>query len=154
VAIFQHSIPFLQAESFQTHVGTIHRRVIGPLVHHNSASAYTSLTRHLPASTIECLHRPRYKLACFSHAISVFQPKGVRSQIHTSTPERSPKPDSQVRSKSLLYHHAVSIVTYVWIVALLRECNNAALSNCLHNRRPKLCYRGNLTCDNINTSQG
>jgi hypothetical protein len=35
VAIFQHSLPFLQSESFQIHVGTIHRRAIGPLAHHN-----------------------------------------------------------------------------------------------------------------------
>jgi hypothetical protein len=58
VAIFQHSLQFLQSESFQTHVWTIHRRAIGPLAYHNGASAYTSLTRHLPAPTIGCLHRP------------------------------------------------------------------------------------------------
>jgi hypothetical protein len=40
VAIFQHSLPFLQSESFQTQVGTIHRRAIGPLAHHNGTSAY------------------------------------------------------------------------------------------------------------------
>jgi hypothetical protein len=45
VAIFQHSLPFLQSESFQTRVGTIHRRAIGPLAHHNGTSAYSpSLT--------------------------------------------------------------------------------------------------------------
>jgi hypothetical protein len=45
VAIFQHSLPFLQSESFQTHVGTIHRPAIGPLAHHNGTSAYSpSLT--------------------------------------------------------------------------------------------------------------
>jgi hypothetical protein len=45
VAIFQHSLPFLQSESFQTHVGAIHRRAIGPLAHHNGTSAYSpSLT--------------------------------------------------------------------------------------------------------------
>jgi hypothetical protein len=58
VAIFQHSLPFLQSQSFQTHVGTIYRRAIGPLAHHNGTSAYTSLTRHLPAPTIGCLYRP------------------------------------------------------------------------------------------------
>jgi hypothetical protein len=66
VAIFQHSPPFLQSESFQTHVGTINRRAIGPLALHNGTSAYTSLTRHLPAPTIEYLHRPPYKLTCSS----------------------------------------------------------------------------------------
>jgi hypothetical protein len=45
VAIFQHSLPFLQSESYQIHVGTIHRRAIGPLAHHNGTSAYSpSLT--------------------------------------------------------------------------------------------------------------
>jgi hypothetical protein len=82
VAIFHHSLPFLQSESFQTHVGTIHRRAIGPLAHHNGTSAYSpSLICHLPAPTIECLHRPPYKLMCSSHNF----PKGVRSQIHVCT---------------------------------------------------------------------
>jgi hypothetical protein len=67
VAIFQHSLPSVQSESFQTHVGTIHRRAIGSLALHNGTSAYTSLTRHLPAPTIECLHRPPYRLTCSSH---------------------------------------------------------------------------------------
>jgi hypothetical protein len=56
VAIFQHSLPFLQSGSLQTHVGTIHRRAIGSLALHNGTSAYTSLTRHLPAPAIGCLH--------------------------------------------------------------------------------------------------
>jgi hypothetical protein len=57
VAIFHHSLPFFQSESFQTHVGKIHRRAIGPLAHHNGTSAYSpSLTCHLPAPTIGCLH--------------------------------------------------------------------------------------------------
>jgi hypothetical protein len=55
VAIFQHSLPFLQSESFQTHqVGTIHRRAIGLLAHHNGTNP--SLTCHLPAPMIGCLH--------------------------------------------------------------------------------------------------
>jgi hypothetical protein len=50
IEFFQHdllwqSLPFLQSESFQTHVGTIHRRAIGSLAHHNSTSTYSpSLT--------------------------------------------------------------------------------------------------------------
>jgi hypothetical protein len=57
VAIFQHSLQFLQSESFQTHVGTIHRWAIGPLAHHNGTSAYSpALTCHLQAPTIGCLH--------------------------------------------------------------------------------------------------
>jgi hypothetical protein len=67
VAIFQHSLPFLQSESLQTHIETIHRRAISPLANHDSTSAYSpSLTCHLPAPMIECLHRPPYKLTCFS----------------------------------------------------------------------------------------
>jgi hypothetical protein len=93
VAIFQHSLPFLQSESFQTHVGKIHRRAIGPLAHHNGTSAYTSLTRHLQASTIECLHRPRYKLACFSHAIS-------RYELSLPT-KRSPQPNTHVYTRTI-----------------------------------------------------
>jgi hypothetical protein len=73
IEFFQHdllwqSLPFLQSESFQTHVGTNHCRAIGPLAHHNGTSVHSpSLTCHLPAPTIECLHRPPYKLRCSSH---------------------------------------------------------------------------------------
>jgi hypothetical protein len=59
------NIPTLTPTS--KHVGTIRRRAIGPLAHHNGTSAYsTSLTCHLPAPTIEWLHRPLYKLTCSS----------------------------------------------------------------------------------------
>jgi hypothetical protein len=48
------------------HTRSIRRRAIGPLAHHNGTSAHSpSLACHLPVPTIECLHRPRYKLACF-----------------------------------------------------------------------------------------
>jgi hypothetical protein len=77
VAIFQHSLPSVQSESFQTH-GTIHHRAIDPLALHNGTSAYTSLTRHLPAPTIECLHRPPYKLTCF-------RPTSTRSRIQLTS---------------------------------------------------------------------
>jgi hypothetical protein len=40
LAIFQHSLQFMQSESFQTQVGTIHRRAIGRLAHHNCTSAH------------------------------------------------------------------------------------------------------------------
>jgi hypothetical protein len=54
VAIFQHSLPFLQSNSFQTHqVGAIHRRAIGSLAHHNGTSAYSpSLTCTSPDDRI------------------------------------------------------------------------------------------------------
>jgi hypothetical protein len=67
VAIFQHSLPFLQSETSKHTSG---QSVVGLSVHlhittvHNHNS--TSLTRHLPAPTIECLHRPLYKLMCSS----------------------------------------------------------------------------------------
>jgi hypothetical protein len=55
----EHSLQFLQSESFQTQVGTIYRRAIGPLAHYNGTLAYSpSLTCRLPAPTIGCLHRP------------------------------------------------------------------------------------------------
>jgi hypothetical protein len=92
VATFQHSLQFLQSESFQTHVGTIHRRAVGPLALHNGISAYTSLTRHLPALTIECLHRPPYKLTCSSHNFDT----NLASQ-----PQRSPQPNTHVRTRPI-----------------------------------------------------
>jgi hypothetical protein len=89
VAIFQHSLSFLQSESFQTHVETIHRLAISPLAHHNGTSAYSpSLTCHLPAPTIECLHRPPYKLTCSSLNFPIrTQPSIQKESIarHTST---------------------------------------------------------------------
>jgi hypothetical protein len=89
VAILQHSLPFLQSESFQTHVGTIHRRAIGPLAHHNGISSYSpSLACHLPAPTIECLHRPRYKLTCSSRNFPIRTSSSNQKESiarHTST---------------------------------------------------------------------
>jgi hypothetical protein len=44
-------------QQLSRHVRTIHRSVIGQLVHQNSTSAYSPpLTCHLPAPTIDCLH--------------------------------------------------------------------------------------------------
>jgi hypothetical protein len=141
VATFQHSLPFLQSESFQIHVGTIHRRAIGPLAFRNGTSAYTPLTRHLPSPTIECLHRPPHKLTCSSHNFryELSLPTSKESAAKYTRPTRPiSRPDSQVRSKSLLYHHAISTVTYLFgllryyvnVTMPLSECNNAALSNC------------------------
>jgi hypothetical protein len=49
------------------HTRSIHRLAIGALAHHNGTSACSpSLTCHLPAPTIDCLHRPPYKLTCSS----------------------------------------------------------------------------------------
>jgi hypothetical protein len=49
------------------HTRSIRRRAIGPLAHHNGTSAHSpSLACHLSSPTIECLHRPPYKLKCSS----------------------------------------------------------------------------------------
>jgi hypothetical protein len=49
------------------HTRSIRCWAIGPPAHLNGTSAHSlSLTCHLPALTIECLHRPPYKLTCSS----------------------------------------------------------------------------------------
>jgi hypothetical protein len=48
----------------------------------------TSLTRHLPALTIGCLHRPRYRLTCSSHCFP-----------DTTAPDRSLDPTVLSQSK-------------------------------------------------------
>jgi hypothetical protein len=49
------------------HTRSIRRRAMGPLAHRNGTSAHSPLLAcHLPAPTIECLHRPPYKLTGFS----------------------------------------------------------------------------------------
>jgi hypothetical protein len=86
VAIFQHSLPFLQSESFQTHVDPIHCQSIGPLAHHNGTFAYSpSLTCHLPAPTIKCLHRPRYKLTCSSRNFPIRTQSSNQKGVHNPT---------------------------------------------------------------------
>jgi hypothetical protein len=64
------------------HTRSIRHRAIGALAHHNGTSAHSpSLACHLPAPTIECLHRPPYRLTCFSHCFP-----------DTTAPDRSPDP--------------------------------------------------------------
>jgi hypothetical protein len=121
VAIFQHSLPFLQSESFQAHVGTVHRRAIGPLAHHNGNYAYSpSLTCTSP----DGLHRPRYKVTCFSRF----------SQYELSLPtKRSPSPNTHARlhSNDLSNHsgHVSRIPNTIETPVYFFESNNAA---CLH----------------------
>jgi hypothetical protein len=83
VEIFQHSLQFLQSESFQTHVGTIHRRAIDRIAHHNGTSAYSpSLTCHLPAPTIGCLYSndslttltSSFQVPLYHYSISIVTP--------------------------------------------------------------------------------
>jgi hypothetical protein len=77
------------------HNRSIRRRAIVSLAHHSGTSAYASLLAcHLPAPTIECLHRPPYKLTCFSRNFPIRTQssnlKGVRSQIHTHLSSSDP----------------------------------------------------------------
>jgi hypothetical protein len=101
IEFFKHdllwqSLPFSQSESFQIHVGAIHRRAISPLAHHNGTSACSPLLtctspddRMSSSSTV----LTRVLLSRnFLIRTQVFQPKGVRSQIHTSAPDRSLDP--------------------------------------------------------------
>jgi hypothetical protein len=85
------------------HTRSIHRLAIGALAHHNGTSAHSpSLACHLPAPTIECLH-----------------PSGSQHTLlitTSSTPNNVQPllvlwPHWQVHSKSLLYHHAITIKT-------------------------------------------
>jgi hypothetical protein len=71
------------------HTRSIRRRAIGTLALHNGTSAYSpSLACHLPAPTIECLHRPPYKVTCSSHCFP-----------DTTAPDRSPDPTVLSQSK-------------------------------------------------------
>jgi hypothetical protein len=83
------------------HTRSISRRAIGPLAHHNGTLVYSpSLTCHLPAPMIEC-HRPRYKLACFSHAIS-------RYELSLPT-KRSPQPNTHVYTRTISRPDCISV---------------------------------------------
>jgi hypothetical protein len=131
VAIFQHSLPFLQSESFQIHVGTIHLRAIGPLAHHNGISAYSpSLACHLPAPTMECLHRPLSDL--------------FKSQTPTA---------HFIWNLSLIYHTAVSIVMFPFKLLCYRNKSIVMQQDCYVTMEMQLlcrsCYQGNLICNNI-----
>jgi hypothetical protein len=151
VAIFQHSLQFLQSESFQTHVGTIHRRAIGPIAHHNSTSVYSpSLTCHSPAPTIECLHRPPYKLTCFSHCFpDTTSPTDLQTRLFYLS--RSPKTIEHVTMEinyclfKLLYDNEARLSS---IVAYLRK-RNVVLSHCynanvIEPREPHTCNNTNF----------
>jgi hypothetical protein len=135
VAIFQHSLPFLQSESFQTHAGTIHHRAIGPLAHHNGTSAYSpSLTCHLPAPTIGCLHRPPYKLTCSSRPTykhvcgrTILRPLCLQSSTRLSL-DRNSSMETPVSLLPFCFHCYEE--AFVFIVALTREYNNDAPFNC------------------------
>jgi hypothetical protein len=136
VAIFQHSLPFLQSESFHTHVGTIHRRAIGPLAFHNGTSAYSpSLACSSPddrmssSSTVltRVLLSRNFPIRTQSSNL-----KGVRSQIHTSAPDRSPDPTAlsvEVPNTT----NPISIDTPVHCC----QRNNAACSHCYPPITPK-----------------
>jgi hypothetical protein len=137
VAIFQHSFQFLQSENFQTHVGTIHHRAIGSLAHHNSISAYSpSLTCHLPAPTIECLHRLPYRLTCFSHRFP-----DTTARLSSNNSQTTLFKSIEVRRQQSRYYGTQLQLVYIvaWqlkarppiIVAYLRKpriCNNIVIT--------------------------
>jgi hypothetical protein len=144
VAIFQHSLPLLQSESFQTRVGTIRRRAIGSLAHHNGTSAYSpSLTCHLPAPTIEYLLRPPYKLTCF-------RPTSNRSLTQLFYLSRSSKTTEHVTMGinycllTLLHDNEARLSS---VVAYLRK-RNVVLSHCYNNANV-IEPREPHTCNNI-----
>jgi hypothetical protein len=74
------------------HTRSIRRRDIGPLAHRSDTSAHSpSLACHLPAPTIECLHRPPYKLTCSSR-------QSVGPRITTNLYSFSDHTDNFIRS--------------------------------------------------------
>jgi hypothetical protein len=118
------------------HNRSIRRRAIGSLAHHNGTSAYSpSLTCNLPAPTIECLHRPPYKLTCSSH--------NFRYELNLPT-KRSPQPNIHVCTRvnsntHCLYpskfenNHPVTMETPVHCC----ERNNAACPHCYPPMTPR-----------------
>jgi hypothetical protein len=91
------------------HTRSIRRRAIGPLAHHNGTSAHSpSLACHLPAPTIEYLHRPPYRLTCFSHCFP-----------DTTAPDRSLDPTvlSQSKFEDYRTRYYGNQLLYVYIVA-------------------------------------
>jgi hypothetical protein len=148
------------------HTRSIRRRAIVSIAHHNGASAHSpSLACHLPAPTIECLHRPPYRLTCFSHCFpdttqSSNQKESIARHTSTSVLERSSNHTSLewIPTHPVLYHTgyfhsniSVSLLSghgcchcyveaFVFIVALTREYNNDAPFNC--------CVTGESWCHN------
>jgi hypothetical protein len=94
------------------HNRSIRRRAIGPLALHNSTSPYTSLTRHLPAPTIGCLHRPPYKLTCSS-----------RQSVALRITSNSTRSLTQLVCQSQFFHSNVSVYIVSWkcMFSLLRN---------------------------------
>jgi hypothetical protein len=133
VAIFQHSLQFLQSEGFQTHVGTIHRRAIGPLALHNGISAYTSLTRHFSAPTIECLRRPPYKLTCSSHNFR-YKLSLPTSKVSAAKYTRPHPTDLQTRPKFIPSPVSIEISVYCC------QHNTAACLHCCVTIESKAVY--------------
>jgi hypothetical protein len=128
VAIFQHSLPFLQSQSFQTHVGTIHRRAIGPPAHHNGTSAYS------PSSTC---HLPRRSNVFTAHRISSRAPLTVsRYELNLPT-KRSPYPDTQAR----VYSSDLQTTHLAYISRSSKTTNPVSIETPVH-----CCERNNTAC--------
>jgi hypothetical protein len=139
VVIFQHELTFLQSESLQTHVGTIHRPAIGPLAHYNSTSAYspsltctnpTQLTQPKPTqltqrSTVFTVHgiNSRASLAISRYELSLpTKRESVAKHTRTSTlgdfQTRLTK-SVEVRRQQSLDHRNVSVSIVACVTMLL-----------------------------------
>jgi hypothetical protein len=111
VGIFHHSLQFLQSESFQTYVGTIHRRAIGPLAHHNGTSAY------IPS------------LTCTSPVDRMSSSSTVQTRV-----DLSQFPDTQARLSRTVSKPTLTHVSAVSIVLLPFHCcvTSASLLRLFH----------------------
>jgi hypothetical protein len=116
VGIFHHSLQFLQSESFKIQVGTIHRRAIGPLAHHNSTSAY------IPS------------LTCTSPVDRMSSSSTVQTHVFlshnfpdTTAPDRSPGPTATSVEVPKTTEHVTMEINYC-LFTLLHD-NEARLSS-------------------------
>jgi hypothetical protein len=93
IEFFQQDLLWQSSNTrFQTHVGTIHRRAIGPLAHHNGTSAYSP------------------SLTCTSPDDRMSSPSTVLTRVLPSELYKfSNTTDNFIRSLSI-YHNAITIV--------------------------------------------
>jgi hypothetical protein len=153
-----HSHSCIQKAS--KHTRSIRHRAIGSLAHRNGTSAYSpSLACHLPAPTIECLHRPPYKLTCSSrqsvgpritfklYSFSDHTDNFIRSPVSTEIHKHPTR--NHRHTRSLLWAPQCCLFTLLppSIVAYLRK-RNVILSHC-YNSANVYEPREPHTCNNI-----
>jgi hypothetical protein len=99
VTIFQHSLPFLPSESFKT------QSVVGLSVHLHTTTAPRRIVQHYARSSPDdrmsspSTVQSHVLLSQFPDTNLIFQPRGVRSQIHVCTRVTS-EPDCCIRRSS------------------------------------------------------